>query len=69
MSYLILSTNFVAGAQGQTVTDEELDGCNIAALIESGHLVESKPDTSKPDTSKSYPEVPTAIPATENKEQ
>jgi len=43
-SYIITSDNFVAGERGDTVTDEELSGCNIPALIAAGHLEpENKP--------------------------
>lgn len=38
-SYKISGTRPVAGKQpGETLTDEELDGCNIGALLEGGHL-------------------------------
>ena len=60
-TYTVLSDNCIAGGKGTTVTGKQLDGCNVVALIAGGHLSVSAP---KPD-----PEVPTAIPATETKEQ
>lgn len=38
MSYVVTSDNFVAGEFGQTVSEEDLAGCNIPALISAGHL-------------------------------
>jgi len=42
-SYKVAS-DLVAGKKpGDTITDQELEGCNIDALIEAGHIVgESK---------------------------
>lgn len=42
-NYKVVS-EIVAGKQpGDTITDQELEGCNIEALIEAGHIVgESK---------------------------
>lgn len=38
-SYKVAS-DLVAGKKpGDTITDQELEGCNIQALIEAGHLV------------------------------
>ena len=64
-TYIVVSDNCVLGSRGTTVTGEQIEGCNIAALIEGGHLIEPKP---KPDP-KPDPESPLAIPATETKEQ
>ena len=47
-TYKVLSDNFVA-QQGATVTDEELDGLNIEALIIGGHI---KLETTKTKTDK-----------------
>jgi len=42
-SYKVIS-DLVAGKQpGDTITDEELLGCNVEALIEGGHVAEAKP--------------------------
>lgn len=40
-SYKVLSDDLVGHAAGDTVTDQDLEGCNIAALVEAGHLAES----------------------------
>lgn len=37
-SYTVLSDNFAAKKSGEIVTQDGLEGCNIAALVESGHL-------------------------------
>lgn len=37
-AYLITSDNFAGGNPGETVTEDELEGCNIPALIEAGHI-------------------------------
>ena len=40
-TYLVVGGASVAGhTVGETVTDEELAGANITALIEGGHVVE-----------------------------
>ena len=40
MAYKIVGDRSVAGRNpGEVLTDEELAGCNVPALIESGHLV------------------------------
>ena len=39
-SYKVLSDNFALGKQGETVDSALLDGCNISALVEAGHLAE-----------------------------
>jgi len=45
-TYKVAGTRTVAGVEpGGTVTDGDLEGCNIEALISSGHLV--APPTSK----------------------
>jgi len=38
--FKILSDNFAFGAAGETVSEEVLDGCNIVALVEGGHITE-----------------------------
>lgn len=37
-SYKVVADNIVGKSPGDTITDEELDGCNIEALIEGGHI-------------------------------
>lgn len=46
-SYKVVSENVIGKAPGDTITDEELVGCNIDALITAGHLAE--PKTTKAD--------------------
>jgi muramidase (phage lysozyme) len=50
-SYKVLSDNFAVGKQGDTVDSELLDGCNISALVEAGHLAEVSAKVSKTVTS------------------
>lgn len=41
-NYKVLS-DMIAGCEpGDTIDDNDLEGCNIAALVESGHLAEAK---------------------------
>lgn len=43
-SYKVLSDNLAAGKQGDLIDEGALNGCNIVALIEAGHIAEvSKP--------------------------
>lgn len=53
MTYEVLSDR-LRWAAGSTVSASELDGCNIAALIESGHLapVAAKPSKIKASDAK-----------------
>jgi hypothetical protein len=37
-TYKVVSKRLVGLAEGATVSDTDLDGANIAALIEGGHL-------------------------------
>ena len=37
-SYKILSDRLTIGKQGQTIDEEALDGANIQALIDGGHI-------------------------------
>ncbi len=37
--YQIASRSTVLGPFASTVSDEDLEGCNIAALVAAGHLV------------------------------
>jgi|DEB0MinimDraft_10_1074344.scaffolds.fasta_scaffold65551_2 hypothetical protein len=37
-TYKIISDNTTLGKSGQTVTDADLGGLNVAALVSSGHI-------------------------------
>jgi hypothetical protein len=50
-TYKVLSDNFALGKQGDTVDNALLDGCNISALVEAGHLAEIGAKVSKTVTS------------------
>ena len=39
-TYKVLSNRFSLGKKGETVDSALLDGCNISALVEAGHLAE-----------------------------
>lgn len=47
--FKVVSSRLVGHAQGSLVSEAQLDGANIAALIEAGHIAEigSKPSKSK----------------------
>lgn len=60
-SYVVASSRF-ARPQGATVTDEEIEGCNVAALVSAGHLVPAEFPAEVP------PVKPTADQATTPKE-
>jgi hypothetical protein len=47
-SYKIVSDRIAGKKAGDTITDEELDGCDIPALVEAGHITgETQPKTQK----------------------
>jgi hypothetical protein len=46
-TYKVLSDNFSLGKEGETVDSKVLDGCNVEALIEAGHLAEVAGKVSK----------------------
>lgn len=46
-TYLVTSSR-LGLPEGATVTDGDLDGCNVAALVAAGHLTAAKPPSSKP---------------------
>jgi hypothetical protein len=48
-TYKILSDNFSFGKQGETIDSDLLDGCNIQALVDGGHLAEANTKFSKQD--------------------
>jgi hypothetical protein len=50
-SYKVLSENFSLAKQGETVDSALLDGCNIEALVEAGHIAEVSAKVSKTVTS------------------
>lgn len=50
-SYKVLSDRFALGKQGETVDSALLDGCNISALVEAGHIAEVNTKVSKSVTS------------------
>jgi hypothetical protein len=50
-SYKVLSDNFALGKQGEVLDSASLDGCNIQALVEAGHLAEVNAKVSKTVTS------------------
>jgi ribosomal protein L12E/L44/L45/RPP1/RPP2 len=48
MTYQVLSDR-LRWAAGSTVSASELDGCNIAALVDAGHLAPVAVKSSKPE--------------------
>lgn len=46
-TYRVLSENCTLGKQGDTVTDDQLEGVNVAALVDGGHLAEVSVRVSK----------------------
>lgn len=46
-TYKVLSDNFSLGKQGESVDSNALEGCNVEALIEAGHLAEVSGKVSK----------------------
>lgn len=50
-NYKVLSNRFSLGKKGETVDSALLDGCNIGALVEAGHLAEVSAKVSKTVTS------------------
>jgi hypothetical protein len=50
-TYKVLSDNFALASQGETVDSKVLEGCNVEALIEAGHLAEVGSKVSKQVTS------------------
>lgn len=41
MNYKVLSDNLAGHAAGDVVTEEQLEGANIDALIEGGHITKN----------------------------
>lgn len=50
-SYKVLSDRFSFGKKGEVLDSALLDGCNIGALVEAGHLAEVSAKVSKTVTS------------------
>lgn len=49
-NYKIIGPRSVAGRKpGETVSEKDLDGANVEALIAAGHLSEATPTTPKTD--------------------
>jgi hypothetical protein len=46
-SYKILSDRLTIGKQGQTIDEEALDGANIQALVDGGHIEVVIPKSNK----------------------
>jgi len=49
MDYKVLSELVAGKATGETLTDKELEGANVEALISAGHLQEIKSTQKKED--------------------
>ena len=46
-TYTVTSHKLVGHKHGDTVTDDDLKGANVSALIAAGHLAEAKPKNSR----------------------
>ena len=46
MTYTVNSDTFVPASLGSTVTESDLEGCNIDALVEAGYLVPNESSSS-----------------------
>jgi hypothetical protein len=46
--YEVLTTNFMGGKQGDVLTEDELAGYNVDALIKGGHLAPRTPAATRP---------------------
>lgn len=57
-SYTVLSDNFTVGEKGTVLTEAQLAGCNIAALIEGGTLSSEGAPPAAAETTKPPIEVP-----------
>ena len=45
-TYTVTSHKLAGHEHGDTVTDDDLEGANVPALIAAGHLAEAKPKNS-----------------------
>ena len=53
-NYKVMSDNCTLGKQGETISADDLEGFNVDALLDGGHLAEVnvkvfKQDTKEPD--------------------
>lgn len=48
--YKVLSERFTGGKVGSLVDTDNLEGCNIEALVTGGHLVEAPSKTTKTES-------------------
>ena len=46
--YTVISENLSGHQAGDTVTEEDLEGCSVSHLVESGHILPAK--TTKKET-------------------
>ena len=46
-TYTVMSHKLAGHEHGDTVTNDDLEGANVPALIASGHLAEAKPKNSR----------------------
>lgn len=49
-SYKVISDNFAAAKKGATVSESELDGLNLQALLDAGHIAPAAGKTAKTAT-------------------
>lgn len=49
-NYKIMSDNCTLGAQGETISGDNLEGLNVKALVDGGHLAEVNVKVTKQDT-------------------
>lgn len=49
-NYKVMSDNCSLGAQGTNISGDDLEGLNVAALVEGGHLAEVNVKVLKQDT-------------------
>jgi hypothetical protein len=49
-NYKVMSENCTLGKKGATISADDLDGVNVAALVEGGHLAEVNVKVFKQDT-------------------
>lgn len=52
-NYKVMSENCTLGKQGETLNASDLEGFNIDALVDGGHLAEVNVKVSKQDTKES----------------
>jgi len=52
-NYKIISENCTLGAQGSNISGDDLEGLNVDALVEGGHLAEVNVKVSKQEPKES----------------